>query len=84
MYIATAKEAQSALTKLQGVQVDGHKLLLKMSSRTSADASGDGHVVPSASGKGAKKGTGVCFCVRGGWGREGGVSEVLYVTLFHM
>jgi len=55
---ASAKEAQSALKKLQGVDVDGHKLQLKMSSRTSADASGDGHVASAAAAKGAKKGAG--------------------------
>ena len=59
IYIASAKEAQSALIQLQGVEVDGHKLLLKMSSRTSAEDSGDGHVVPATAGKGAKKSTGV-------------------------
>jgi multiple RNA-binding domain-containing protein 1 len=49
---ASVKEAQAALRKLQGVEVDGHKLQVKMSSRVGAEGAADG-VGGEADGRGA-------------------------------
>ena len=47
---STVKDAQTALTKLQGAELDGHKLQIKLSSRVGAEESGDGNVAGSAGG----------------------------------
>ena len=55
---ASSKEAATALAKLQGAELDGHKLQIKMSSRVAAGASGgdDQAMVKVAGKRGAGKG----------------------------
>jgi len=49
-----------ALKKLQGAELDGHKLQLKLSSRTAADTSADSDHASATAAKGGKKGSKVC------------------------